>query len=407
MNSDPNCAFLTALKESHLLTDEQFVLARRMTAECREASGLARELVRRGWLTSWQVRKLEEGHRRFRCADYTLLDVLGRGNMGIVYKAQCCHDHALVALKVMPGRAASSKRQSARFRREIRLATAVRSPHVVRALDSGSVADRDFLVMEFIEGRTFDWWIKANQRLPVPWACECARQTAIGLQHVHECGLIHRDIKPSNIIVSGDSLVRRPRVRILDLGLGRFTGPVEKGDDLTRDGHTVGTLDYMAPEQLQDNRMVDIRSDIYALGCTLFEALTGRQPFEGNDLSERVLAKLTREPTSINEFREDAPAELAELVIQMMSRAPEARPAIPRDAAESLRPFSIRAPGDSGTSKRKSPSKSVRTRLPKTLPLPIRRRGHVTNTARTVASGLLNFLGRIGLIRWGNPRAVE
>jgi serine/threonine protein kinase len=400
-------AFFAALRKSALLTNEQLTSAKRVLSQNGDTDALSRALVRRQWLTTWQARQLEDGHTRFRCADYTLLEVLGRGSMGIVYKARHLGSRRSVALKVMSGRAAASDRRAARFQREIRLVTAVRSPHVVRALDSGRVAGRDFLVMEFIRGRTFDWWINANRRLPVRWACECARQVAIGLQHIHESGLIHRDIKPSNIIVSGDSLDRRPRVRILDLGLGRFAGQVALGDDLTRDGHTVGTLDYMAPEQLQDNRLVDIRSDIYALGCTLFEALTGRQPFEGRDLGEKMLAKLTGRPRPIEEFRADAPGELRALVIEMMCRAPEGRPAIPQSVAEALRPFSIREQAKSGLRAKKSQSETAGDRLAKSISQSNRFQRRVTDAAKILKSRYLHLLTWIRLIRARRLRTSE
>jgi serine/threonine protein kinase len=399
-----SCAFFAALRKSALLTEEQLTSAKQVLSQGGDTGTLFRELLRRQWLTTWQLRQLEEGHTRFRCADYTLLEVLGRGSMGIVYKARHLGSRRLVALKIMSGRGAASDRRTARFQREIRLVTAVRSPHVVRALDSGRVAGRDFLVMEFIRGRTFDWWINVNRRLPVRWACECARQMAIGLQHVHESGLIHRDIKPSNIIVSGDSIDRRPRVRILDLGLGRFTGQFGQGDDLTRDGHTVGTLDYMAPEQLQDNRLVDIRSDIYSLGCTLFEALTGRQPFDGKDLGERMLAKLTGTPRPIEEFRADAPAELRALVIQMMSRAPEGRPAVPQSVAEALRAFSIREQVKSGLRAKKSQSETVSDRRSKSITRLNRFQRLVANTTKMLMSNYLHLLTCVRLILARRPR---
>ncbi len=391
-------AFFNALEKSRLLDEEQLTGAKQMFSRGEKTSSTSRELVRRRWLTTWQLQQLEAGHTRFRCADYTLLDVLGRGSMGIVYKALHRRRREFVALKVMSGRAAVSDRRSARFQREIRLVSAVRSPYVVRSLDSGCIAGRDFLVMELIQGRTLDCWIKAHRRLPLRWACECARQVAIGLQHVHESGLIHRDIKPSNIIVSGESFDRRPHVRILDLGLGRFTGPLAPGEDLTCDGHTVGTLDYMSPEQLQDTSLVDIRSDIYALGCTLFEALTGRQPFEGQDLGEKMLAKLTGEPASLEQYRDDARCELAQLVKQMMSREPEGRPSIPRDVAESVRRFSMsrRVVADVPATKLQSePAKnSLRTTISQPRRFPWRGR----DLGRTLRSRIVHFLTRSGLI---------
>jgi serine/threonine protein kinase len=406
MDSAANYAFLATLRRSCLLSNEQLARAKQILAQSGGTTVLSGELVRRQWLTAWQLRQLQDGHTRFRCADYTLLDVLGRGNMGIVYKARHRSSGRVVAFKVMSGRAAASDRQSARFQREIRLVTAIRSPHVVRALDSGRIAGRDFLIMEFIRGRTLDWWIGANRRLPIRWVCECARQVAIGLQHVHESGLIHRDIKPSNIIVSGNSLDQRPRARILDLGLGRFAGQCARGDDLTRDGQTVGTLDYMAPEQLQDNRLVDIRSDIYALGCTLFEALTGRQPFEGSDLGEKMLAKLTGEPVPAESFREDAPGELRDLIIQMMCRSPEGRPANPRNVAEALREFSIREHVNSGQEK-KSQCDAARHPLPKSIPRSTHFGRHVADTVKTLKSRFLSLFARVRFVRWRRLRTSE
>jgi serine/threonine protein kinase len=323
--------------------------------------------------------------------------------MGIVYKARHVEDQRMVALKVVSGRATASDRRSARFRREIRVASAIRSPYVVRALDSGRVGDRDFLVMELIRGRTLDWWIKANRRLPIRWACECARQVAIGLQHVHESGLIHRDIKPSNIMVSGVSLNRRPRVRILDLGLGRFAGQFGTGEDLTRDGRTVGTLDYMAPEQLQDNRSVDNRSDIYALGCTLFEALTGRQPFEGRDLGEKMLAKLTGDPTPVERLRADTPADLVALLLQMMSRTPDGRPATPKDVAEALRRFSIRQQVRSALRTNKSMPEPLKPILPTATSTLSRLRRPVADAVAMLRCRLVQLI--VGVVRpIGRPR---
>jgi serine/threonine-protein kinase len=227
---------------------------------------------------------------------------------------------------------------------------------------------------------------------------------AIGLQHVHEAGLIHRDIKPSNIMVTGDSFERRPRVRILDLGLGRAVGQLEKGDDLTRDGHTVGTLDYMSPEQLQDNRLVDIRSDIYALGCTLFEALTGRQPFEGGDVSEKLLAKMAGVPVAIESLRDDVPADLRTLILQMLSQAPERRPATPHDVAESLREFQLREHLKSRLQAEASPSTVVARQLAKASSRSNRLDARVARTVRILA---YRFVHRFAPVRFAHLRSVR
>jgi serine/threonine-protein kinase len=334
-------AFFVGLQKSRLLTAQQLSSVRRAAAEGASDSQIVRALIRHQWLTPWQAQQLRSGHAGFRIGPYTLLDISGRGRMGIVYQARQSKTRRIVAIKVMSGTAARDRRLSARFCREIRLVSTLQSPHVVSAIDAGRVRDRYFLVTEFLPGRNLLEWINSERRLPVGWVCECARQAAVGLQHIHECGLLHRDLKPSNLMVAADSVEAVPRAWILDLGLGCMIEGRDEAGDLTAAGHTVGTLDYMAPEQLEDGRAADIRSDIYSLGCTIFQTLTGRLPYEGSNLGDMLLAKLSTDAPLVDAFRTDVPKQLATIVARLICRERDKRPAVPEEVAEAFLPFSV------------------------------------------------------------------
>jgi serine/threonine protein kinase len=281
---------------------------------------------------------------------YTLIALVGRGKNGVVYQARHAETQHVVAIKVMAAEITSNERKLARFLREIRLVSALQSPHVVLALDAGCFGDCYFLVTEFIRGRNLLQWMQRESSLPVAWACECVRQAAVGLQHVHERGLLHRDLKPANLMVTADSVQTMPHVRILDLGLGRFVTGVDEQGDLTVDGRTLGTLAYMAPEQIKSGRDADARSDIYALGCTLFQSLGRRLPFEGLSTEDTIVTKFAAEPPGLDAFRADAPPAITDLVARMMRREPNERPQRAQDVADALRPFSVVCPSQASGS---------------------------------------------------------
>jgi serine/threonine protein kinase len=309
------------------------------TKAASSLSVLTHHLVQRGLLTPWQIRQLRSGHTNFRVGKYTLVDILGRGKMGVVYKARRTQSGEIVALKIMASTIAEDRRKSARFRREIRLVSSIKSPYVVSALDAGHAAGRYYLVTDFIPGWNLLEWLEKNRRMPVGWVCECMRQAALGLKHIHEGGLIHRDLKPSNLMVTAESVHEAPQLRILDLGLGRFVGATDEGGDLTCAGHTVGTLDYMAPEQINNGRDADVRADIYSLGCTLYLLLTCRLPFEGDDVGTKLMAKFTTDPPLLDTLRDDVPRELAQIVAKMMHREKNKRLQTPNEVIEAFGRF--------------------------------------------------------------------
>src|SRR5262249_1507660 len=221
---------------------------------------------------------------------YRLVDLMGEGGMGAVYKAVQPSIGRTVALKVMNKQVLKQPKAKSRFLREIRSAAAVDDPHIVRAIDADRDGDTYFLVMEYVTGRNLKTWIALEHTLPVGWSCECIRQAALGLQHAFEQGMVHRDIKPSNLLVTHSENDGLPLVKILDLGLARFVSETQEEGELTRSGQVLGTPDYIAPEQARNTRTADIRADIFSLGCTLFEMLTGRLPFPGDSVMEKLMA---------------------------------------------------------------------------------------------------------------------
>jgi serine/threonine-protein kinase len=304
-----------------------------------DARGLARELVQRGWLTPFQANQLILG----RGADlvlgpYLLVERLGEGGMGQVFKAYHPLMERTVALKVIRKERLGDEDAVQRFHREIRMAAQLNDPHIVQAYEAGRAGDNHFLVMEYAEGTDLQRLVRESGPLPVGQACSFISQAAQGLQHAHERGMVHRDVKPSNLQMTGGGKV----VKLLDLGLAR--SQVSEGHssgvtELTRARTVLGTPDYIAPEQIDDPRRVDIRADIYSLGCTLYFLLTGRSPFPRGSWEEKLLCHRREEPQPIEQLRPDVPAGLAAVLRKMLAKKPEDRYATPAAVAAALVPF--------------------------------------------------------------------
>ncbi|MDA1050670.1 MAG: protein kinase [Planctomycetota bacterium] len=272
-----------------------------------------------------------------RLRDYELLEPLARGGMGTVYRARHLRLNRQVALKVLPGRLLQDPAVVARFEREMHAVGSLRHPAIVQATDGGEAEGVHFLVMELIDGCDASGLVQLLGPLPVADACEIARQAAVGMAYVHGQGIIHRDLKPSNLMVT-----RAGDVKVLDLGLARVVGEQLAEDELTTIGQLMGTLDFMAPEQIENSHEVDERADIYSLGATLYKLLTGRAPHTTGS-GEPLLSKLRRiasdPPMPLHERAPDVPAELCELVDRMLSIHTDDRPASMDSIADSLREF--------------------------------------------------------------------
>jgi tetratricopeptide (TPR) repeat protein len=225
-----------------------------------------------------------------------------------------------------------------RFYREARAAARLAHPHLVTVYDVDEVGGTHFLAMEFVEGTDLGQLVKTRGPLPVARACDYVRQAALGLQHIHERGLVHRDIKPTNLFLTGNETL----VKVLDLGLARLSQAGvqdQTSGELTQPGMVMGTPAFLAPEQARDSRRVDIRSDIYSLGCTLYYLLTGRVPFPGVGLAEIVVQHQLDEPEPIEKLRSDVPARVASVLRKMMAKRPEDRYQTPAEVAAALAPF--------------------------------------------------------------------
>ncbi len=269
--------------------------------------------------------------------DYEIKRELGRGGMGVVYLA---HNNLLgrdEVLKVMGRHIIDRPEALDRFMREIRSVARLRHPNIVTGFHASRIGDDIVLSMEYVEGLDLARLVKAKGPLPVAQACNFAYQAALALQHAHEEGLVHRDIKPGNLMLS--SLGTKATIKILDFGLAKATRGQSFESALTSDGQTMGTPDFIAPEQIFDAQSADIRADIYSLGATLYYLLTARPPFRANSLYEIYQAHISRDADALNLVRPVVPAELAALVAKMMAKSPASRFQTPNEVAHTLLPF--------------------------------------------------------------------
>ena len=206
---------------------------------------------------------------------YQLLSRLGVGGMGMVFKAQHTRLNKTVALKILSPFRTEHPNAIDRFYWEMKALGQLDHPHIAKAYDGGEANGYFFLAMEYVEGVDLGKVLRDCQRLPLGDACEAARQTAEALEYIWDRRLIHRDIKPSNLLLGTDGLIR-----VLDLGIARLADP-EDDSHLTETGAVMGSADFLAPEQAEGSRDIDIRADIYSLGCTLYALLAGSPPFAG------------------------------------------------------------------------------------------------------------------------------
>ena len=248
---------------------------------------------------------------------FELLEKLGEGGMGVVYRARHVGNDRQVAVKLLPDDVASNETLLARFERELELLKQLRHPNIVQCFGGTCESKQRFYAMELIEGGTLADVLRLKERLPWETAVDYALQMCAALQHAHERGVIHRDIKPGNFL-----LTRAGQIKLSDFGLAT----VISGSRITAAGKTLGTIQYMSPEQIRGRPPLTNRSDLYALGCVIHEMLTGDPPYLGDSTAE-VLQKHLKAPIPhIAAEIDDCPLELDELVYQLLSKEVEQRP---------------------------------------------------------------------------------
>jgi serine/threonine protein kinase len=306
-------------------------------------------LVAAGYLTEYQAALVLRGKvDHFFFGPYKILDRAGKGRMAGVYKAINTVGQA-VAIKVLPPSKARDPQLLARFRREARLALKLNHPCLVRTLEIGEGDGLHYIIMEYLDGETLEDVLKRRGRLPPDEAARVAYLALLGLQHVHEKGMIHRDIKPGNLMLVGGTpaTTRKAAVKVMDIGLGKALfdeGEPAGGLELTNEGSLLGTPDYMAPEQARNVQFADIRADVYALGCALYHALAGQVPFREASVVRLLMRHATEAPKPLHEFNTAVPEGLQQVVETMMAKDPARRYPTPEQAARALQPFLVVRP---------------------------------------------------------------
>lgn len=317
----------------------------------QDAVAFAEALVRAEKLTRYQQTcVLNSRVELLRLGRYLILDKLGEGGMGVVYRARHRHMNRLVALKVLSRKLLRNSELLDRFRREVEMAARLQHPNIVTAFDADVVGKSHFLVMEFVDGPNLRAYVHRRGPLSTRLALHFLLRAARGLEYAHGRGVVHRDIKPSNLLIS-----REGTLKIADMGLARF---IERSnphrEELTCPGDILGTLEYMAPEQAMNIRDSDVRSDIYSLGCTLHYLLTGEPIFRCESSPELLLAHRLQPAPDLTQRCSDLPVAVNELFQRMVAKRAEDRYQTMRDvvvALEQLQPASRRSPAvadDSG-----------------------------------------------------------
>lgn len=316
----------SSLLRAGLMSDEELEAACHQLEQesgVTTAEGLLDYLRNDGRLTKHQVRRVTQGRsQELVFGNYVVLSRIGTGGMGDVFKALHRRMQRVVAIKVIKKKMATDE-FIIRFRREIQAAARLNHPNVIAAYDADECELGDFLVMEYVEGTDFKEIVSESGPLNPEEALETIRQAALGLAYAHRNGIVHRDIKPANLMrdLSG-------AVKVADLGLAHMSDPsgdVAKSAELTQAGTVAGTIDYMSPEQAVDTASVDLRADIYSLGCTFFFLLTARPVFSEPSLMGRMLAHRESDPPSLRDLLQGIGPEIDGLFQRMVQKKPEDR----------------------------------------------------------------------------------
>ena len=361
---------MDALRQHAVLSSERLAelpnLARGRQGSARD---FAKSLIQKGWLSVYQVNELLAGRgQELVIGPYYVLEKLGQGGLSWVFRAQHKEHGHHVAIKMIRPEVFASAAGRQQFLLEVEAMARLDHPNIVQFCDADEFGSTYYFAMEYVEGTDLGKVVRLSGALPAHEACDYIRQAALGLQHAHERNLIHRDIKPVNLFrtqVSLDTraaaaklfatkdgpaaptraalqtMLTRHSIKVLDWGLAclRNSTGLTPDQQLENGKSLVGTADYISPEQARNANQVDIRGDIYSLGCSLYYLLTGQAPFPDGALMQKIMAHQTAEPKPIGDFRADVPAGLIAIVKRMMAKTPEARFQTPASAALALLPF--------------------------------------------------------------------
>ncbi len=336
-------ALIQALRRLELLAAEERALVVR-AARLPKATprALARAMLQRGWLTVFQINQLLAGHGRdLVFGPYHVLDRLGQGGQSTVFKARHTKLNWIVALKVIRAELLANSETKRQFLQEMEAMAKLNHENIVQFCDADQAGQTYYCAMEYVAGTDLGKVVALSGPLPAHQAADYIRQTALGLQHAHEHSMVHRDIKPVNLYLTGDP-PGPSLIKILDWGLAGLRPPgatLAEAETARPSRGVLGTADYLSPEQAKNPEAVDIRADIYSLGCTFYFLLTGRPPFPGGSLMEKLLRHQHEDPPPVNALCPDVPAALGAIVQRMMAKEPQGRYQTPAAVALALAPF--------------------------------------------------------------------
>ena len=293
---------------------------------------LSEKIVALGLLNAWQAKQLLDGRTKFTLGPYRIIDSLGQGGMGHVFKAEDPILKRVVAIKVLP-RDKLTPEAIANFTREIQALSSLNHPKLVRAVDAGNDGNVNFLVTEYVPGSDLRKLVRRNGPLSIAAAANIISQVAEGLHHAHQQGIVHRDVKPGNVLVTpeGDA-------KLSDLGLA---GPMysSNADQDPRYGKIVGTADYLSPDHILSPWSPVPAWDIYSLGCTLYYAVTGKVPFPGGTTSDKARAHCGLKPLDPRRLNHQLSDSFVDVVADMMAKDPAQRIASALAVIDRLAPW--------------------------------------------------------------------
>ncbi len=330
-----------ALAQGFLTKDQALEMGRLRHAR-KETDGTAPAVeqlcIEMGYLTEDQARRLRSAVEGFdvnrRLAGYQLIEKVGAGTMGTVFKARQLSLDRIVAIKILSPHLARNPDYVERFLREARAVAKLNHPNVISGIDVGEADGVRYFVMEFAAGLAVGKLLKRGGAMEESRVTRVAVQIARALDHAHEAGLVHRDVKPDNILITKDGIAK-----LCDLGLAK-----DKSD---KGGLSLGTPSYISPEQAEAVEEVDIRADLYSFGATLFHMLTGRPPFLG--AAKAVMVKhLSEDPPAVRDLEADVSEPMADLIARLLEKDRANRPQTPRDVVNELESFESKSTGTTG-----------------------------------------------------------
>ncbi len=360
---------------SNLLTREELdeavsLLSREKGADTSDER-LAAKLVELGRVNRWQAEQLRLGITKFNLGDYHLIDSIGQGGMGQVFKAEHAMMGRIVAVKVLP-RSKSTPDAVASFFREMRAQAQLDHQNLVRAYHAGHDLNVYFLITEFVPGTDLRRLIRRRGKLTMTTAAVIITQAARGLGHAHSRGLIHRDVKPGNLLVTPDALTK-----VSDLGLADYFSDEVPAD--AKGGKIVGTADYLSPEQITMPDRLTSASDIYSLGCTLYYAVTGKVPFPGGTTRDKARAHCQLPPIDPRRFNPELVDDFVEVIADMMAKRVEERIQTTDEVIARLAPWSGDMESAAAEIQSAEPLPPPVAAPPRARPIPIQMRDTETN----------------------------